>query len=159
MPTVHWRQNRPGLTLVELLLVMGIFAIIFSFATINLLNPQQKSTINSTTTTLISDLKEQQIKAMIGASEGIGSPQSYGIRFETDRYILFRGNYSATEPRNFTINLDSNLVFSSFPPTQEIIFSKRSGEVIDPGNLTIQHIQTNAQKTMVINKLGAIDVN
>lgn len=110
--------------------------------------------------TLVADTKEQQVKAMVGDSEGLADAQPHGIYFEVDRYILFRGSYSPLEPSNFTINLDPNLTFSVLPPAQQIVFDKRSGEVASaPSSLTLQHAQSGEQKIITINKIGAISIN
>lgn len=153
-----FKFKKTGFTLIELLLVMAIFAIIASFSVINLVKPQISSALNSTTTTLISDLKEQQIKSMVGDSEGTASSQRHGIRFETDRYILYRGNYSPSESSNFTVNLDPSLRFSSLPSGQEVTFAKRSGETT-VANLTLQHIQSGNLKNISINYLGSVVIN
>src|SRR3990167_7972220 len=164
-----------GFTLIEILLVMAIIAIITSYATINLLRPQISASLESTTTQISSDIKGQQLKSMAGDSEGAGTSQIYGVRFEADRYILFRGAYPS--PSDFTVNLEPSVLIVNSP--QEFSFAKRSGEtsagnvVIEhiqsgsfttsfgkrsgetsAGNVVIEHIQSGDQKTLSINKFG-----
>lgn len=156
--TIHYRQKLPAFTLIEVLLVIGMSAILFSFATINLLKPQQSASINSTVTAFISDVKEQQIKAMAGDTETAGSSQNYGVHVEQDSYTLFRGNSYLTNPASyFIVNLDPSMRFTTFP--QDIIFAKRSGELTSPVTITINNIQSGEQKTLSINNLGAININ
>lgn len=145
-----------GFTIIELVVVMGIFALIISFVSINLIKPQVSATLNSSTNTVVADIKEQQIKAMVGDSEASGNSQTYGVHFESDRYILFRSSYSPSEPSNFTVNLNPGLSLSTTP--QEIIFLKRSGETTAT-SITLTHSQTGEQKTLSINKVGAISIN
>jgi prepilin-type N-terminal cleavage/methylation domain-containing protein len=71
--------KRTGFTIIELMIAMGIFVIITSLVTINLLNAQHIASIDSTVTTLIADLKQQQVKAMTGDTEGRGITDQYGI--------------------------------------------------------------------------------
>ncbi|OGD82840.1 hypothetical protein A3J17_05105 [Candidatus Curtissbacteria bacterium RIFCSPLOWO2_02_FULL_40_11] len=143
-----------GFTLIEILLVMAIIAIITSYATINLLRPQISASLESTTTQISSDIKGQQLKSMAGDSEGAGTSQIYGVRFEADRYILFRGAYPS--PSDFTVNLEPSVLIVNSP--QEFSFAKRSGET-SAGNVVIEHIQSGDQKTLSINKFGAITIN
>ena len=70
-----------GFTLPELLLVMGILTILFGFITINLLNFRQKSVLNTTVDTVVSDLKSQQNKAMVGDTQGSGTISHYVLYF------------------------------------------------------------------------------
>lgn len=143
---------------------MGIIAILVSFITINLLKPQTTASTSSSAQVLIADLREQQIKAMAGDSEGTGAAQAHGIYIESTRYTLFRGtNYSAGEPSNFTIDLESGLALSTTLPQQQIVFANRSGEVAGytagSDTITLSHTQSGEQKVITINRYGAISVN
>jgi len=128
MFTIHCRRSRPGLTLIELLIVMGVFAIIFSFATINLLKPQRKASIDAAASTLVSDIKEQQAKAMASDSEGSSNLQDHGVYFENNRYTLFQGSsYQAANPLNFTVDFSPNTIILNNLPLSQIVFSKNNG--------------------------------
>ena len=156
--------KRQGFTLIELALIMGIIAILVSFITINLLKPQTTASTVSTAQTLAADLKEQQIKAMAGDSEGTATAQAHGIYFEPTRYTLFRGTvFPAGDPSNFTINLETGLSLSTSFPQQQIVFTKRSGEVTSytsgSDTITLSHTQSGEQKIITINRYGAITVN
>jgi len=158
-------QKLKGFTLIELLVVVGLFAILSSFALINLLKPQTKVSVDSTTTTLISDIKEQQLKAMAGDTDGTSTSLSHGIYFQSNRYTLFRGtSYQPAENSNFTVNLDTNLTFSSitFPSTQ-IVFTKRSGDITGftagSNSVTIRNVLSGEQKTITINRYGVVTEN
>ncbi|OGK10517.1 hypothetical protein A2767_04620 [Candidatus Roizmanbacteria bacterium RIFCSPHIGHO2_01_FULL_35_10] len=136
--------------------------ILFSLTTINLLNAYGSNTLNTTLSTEQADLKQQQLKAMVGDTEGQSSPDSYGIYFETGRYILFKGMaYSASDPLNFSIDLNRDLQFSSIQlPNSQIVFTKNSGEVSNYNanfdNVTLKNINTNQTKTIRINQYGAV---
>jgi len=96
-----------GFTLIEVMLVMAIFSLLMGFVTINLLRPQNKASVDSLSTQLIADIKQQQLKAMVGDSEGQATSQQFGVYFESDGYTLFRGSsYSASEASNFEVTLE-----------------------------------------------------
>jgi prepilin-type N-terminal cleavage/methylation domain-containing protein len=94
-------MSAKGFTIVELLVVMGIFAILASLSTLNLSHAQHGSYVNATVDTLVSDLKRQQHKAMIGDTEGRGTASNYGIHFDPSSYVLFHDIYSSRRDVNF----------------------------------------------------------
>src|SRR4030043_1020291 len=108
-----------GFTLIELMVVMAIFALITCFGALNLVNLQTKSSLASDVNTLVSDIKEQQIKTMVGDMGGTASQIEFGIYFESNRYTLFRGASYSSNPSNFPIDLSDNTTLTtSFPLSQ-----------------------------------------
>lgn len=154
-------DSEKGFTLVELIIVLGITFIIFGFITINMVNFQQKTSVNTTIDTLISEIKNQQTKAMTGAGTN-GSGNSYGIYYQADRYVLFSGSsYSSGDPSNFTVMLDSNNSFTNITfPSNTIVFLQRSGELngfINGSNtITLKNSEGLNDKTVTLNKYGVI---
>lgn len=145
--------HKSGFALIELIVAMGIFAIITSLATINLLNAQHIASIDTSATTLIADLKQQQIKAMTGETEGRGIGDQYGVHFDTDRYVLFHGSYNPSEASNFVVNLDGTL---SFTTSGEVVFSQGSGASSGLSTIILKDDQSGKQKTITINSLGVV---
>ena len=158
------KKNLFGFTLPELLIVLTILASLFGLTSINLLNAYHKNTLGTSVTTLVNDLKHQQLKAMTGDTEGQASANDYGIYFPPDgsSYILFQGNsYSESNPANFSINLNNDLRFSSIlVQNSQIISAKGSGEFSNYNtnfdNITLQNVRTDETKTIRINQLGNI---
>ena len=155
-------KKQGGFTLVELVVVMAIFSILSTVITVNLLGVKHQASLNTSVTTLVSDLKNQQLKAMLGDTEGAAENNSYGIYFEPSRYIQFQGSsYNAGDPNNFIVDLDSSLEFKNIIfPSSSIVFSKGSGEIsgfIDGSNtLTLSNTATPEEKTLVLNRYGVI---
>ncbi len=154
-------NSERGFTLVELGIVFGIIALLSGFVTFNFVNVQKTTSINSVIDTLVSDMKSQQTKAMVG-SGGSGVGNSYGIYFQSDRYILFTGTtYSSTNSSNFTVMLGSNIEFvNSTFPNNSLVFLRQSGELnvfIDGMNtITIQNTQGLNKKTITVNQYGVV---
>ena len=145
--------QQKGFTIVELLLTMGIFAILTSLATINLVSAQHTASIDTTTTTLVADLKQQQTKAMTGDTEGRSAPSPYGVHFDTTKYVLFHGTYNAADTSNFTINLEGSLRFTT---TGDILFSQVSGERTGLNPIVLQDSMTTRHKSITTNTYGVI---
>lgn len=151
-----------GFALIELLVVIGILSILFSISTISLFTVRDRTSLNTAVATFINDLKSQQIKAMVGDTQGRLTHDSYGVHIESNKYVLFHGPvYSVSDSDNFTISLSADLAFTNvlFPQSQ-IIFTSVSGDLANfttgANRLTIQNINDNNAKTIEINKYGVI---
>ncbi len=155
-------KSQKGFTLIELMLVSALGAILVGLVVFNLLRFQNSSSAQVNTDTLVSDLKSQQIKAMLGNTEGRNANDSYGIYFLSDRYVLFHGNtYVSTDSSNFAVKLPSNLVVQSTTfPSNTIVFTKLSGEIpgFVNGSNTVTLRAVNINKTMVLtlNRYGVV---
>jgi prepilin-type N-terminal cleavage/methylation domain-containing protein len=124
-------MKRHGFTLIELTVVIGIVTGLVIIASVNLLGSYRKSNLNSTITTLTADIKQQQLKSMLGDTEGRAAADTYGIYFGNTNYVLFHGAaYNPASSDNFTIDLASGLTFTAVSfPNSVIIFSRGGGEV------------------------------
>lgn len=148
-------------TLVELLVVMGIIALLASLSTVTLLNSQNRASSSATIDSLITDVGQQQLKAMVG-DQTINNTSATGVHFQADSYTLFQGAaYSAGDPGNFVVTLPSVLQFSSINlPSSEILFASVSGEIVgyssSNNTLTLTNSSANRQETITINKYGVI---
>lgn len=156
------RQNL-GFTLIELLVVMGIFAILATFTSINLIRPQTKASVDSAVQVLTADIKEQQIKTMVGDSEGQSAPLNYGIYFGPTSYTLFRGvSFVPGDPGNFEVNLDTNLSMSTTFGNSQLVFTRRSGEIANfasgANTITVTNNADGETKTFSLNQLGAVNI-
>ena len=154
------RINNIGFTLIELIVVLSILITLLGFVTINLSSSQQKTSLSTTIQTIISDMKAQQIKAMIGDTEGRVSASAYGVHFDTDKYVLFHGAYSAFEASNFVVNLTDTIKFDA-GSRPEIVFEKVNGEIyqfsIGPDKIILKDTTNGNIRTIRINQYGVIE--
>jgi len=119
-------RTQRGFTLVELMVVVLLTTTLLGFATISLVRSQQGISLTSVEEILVADLRQQQLKAMIGDTEGRASSDFYGIHFDSNRYVLFHGTtYSSLDASNSIINLQNNMQFNN--SNYDVIFSKLSG--------------------------------
>ncbi len=141
---------------------MGIISILFGTIVVNLLNSKHAADVASIAQTLVSDLKEQQLKAMLGVSGGRTYADNYGIYFQPSSYTLFHGaSYSAMDNANFIVTLDSNATFSNIAfPNSIIVFSELSGTVSGflngSNSVTVRSQGSNDQKTITVNANGVV---
>jgi len=150
----HFKSDHQGFTILELIITMGIFAIIASLTTINLTNSQRRVSLDSLTSTLISDLRQQQIKAMTGDTQGRSSNSAYGIHFDSNQYVLFYGDsYNSSDSDNFVVPLDTNFSFTNLG---NVTFSKISGESTGLTSIIIQDNSASNQKDVRLNNYGVV---
>lgn len=151
-----------GFTLIEILVVLGLVAILFGLSAINLGQPQTTASLDRTLDALLADIKGQQILAMSGDGAGTTSQQPHGLYIGAASFTLFAGNvYDAGDTRNFTENVASNVSLSTTLPGNALLFAKGTGEVngFTTGNNTITLASGTQTRVITINRLGAITVN
>jgi len=154
-----------GFTLIETIIAITVFLIFLGMVTLNILNIEPRSANVLNTSTIIADIKTQQLKAMTGATFN-SLTSNFGIFFETDKYTLFAGDsYQEGHASNVVITLPINTTLSNTAfPGGTIIFLKNSGEInnfVNGANtLTFNNSISNESKTIIFNKLGVItDLN
>lgn len=153
--------RQAGFTIIEALIVMSIFITLTGLSTINLLNAKHKSSLSTSVDTFIADLKQQQLKAMVGDTEGRAASGNYGIFFGAGTYSFFHDTYSSADPSNFNASLGDSIQFSNITfPGSQIVFLQGSGEIYNytdgSNTITIKDIVDNNQKTITINEYGVI---
>ena len=155
-------QSKRGVTLIELLVVLSMIMLLIGLITVNVSNFYNNTSLEATSTVLINDIKSQQIKAMLGDTEGRISTDAYGVHFEIDKYILFHGfSYNPSDPSNFTVSLEGSLHFDTIMfPSSSIILTPLSGEIVgysSSGDIVVLRDNiTGKQKTFQVNRLGVI---
>ena len=154
--------SEAGFSLIEFLIVIGLFVFLTGLIVFNLSKAQQHTSIHEVLNSVIADIRNQQLKAMNGDTETRGINDSYGIYFQQNNYILFHGTvYSANDPANYTITLDSGMQFTNIKfPGSSLIFAKGSGEIIGFVNgsntITVRNNNSNETKTITINEYGVV---
>lgn len=159
-------QNRAnGFTLIEVIVVLGVLATLMSFATVNVLQLQRHTHVQTTVTALATDLYEQRQRAMVGDTQGRSTSDSYGIYFQTNSYVLYHGSsYSAASPDNVTIPIDSPIEMSSTTFTgSSVLFTKGSGEISgyssSANTVTLTNTTNSEAVVLTLNKYGTITSN
>jgi len=150
-------SSQKGYTLVEIMVVVGLILILLSISTTNLFNFQHTSQSSSILNSFLADVKEQQIKAMVGDTEGSGTISDYGVHIGSTVYTLFRNTYGTA---NFNVSLPSDMQFSTTLPNSQLLFTKGSGElsgfINGQSTITIFNTGDNSQKTITFNKYGVV---
>ena len=125
------------------------------FITISLVRSQQTASLTSVEEILVADLRQQQLKSMIGDTEGRSTSDSYGIHFDSNRYVTFHGlAYSSADTSNSFFNLENNMQFNN--PNFDVIFSKLSGTISVALTIELQDNTNSNLKRIYLNRHGVV---
>jgi prepilin-type N-terminal cleavage/methylation domain-containing protein len=151
-----------GFTLIEFIVVMGIFAVISSLIGNSLLTSSNHASLDSTVNTFIADLRQQQLKAMVGDTQGLGQNNNYGVYFKPNAYVLFTGStYQSTGSANFSVSLPGNTQFANILfPSSQVVFLQGSGEVQNylnaSSSVALKNTYYGTAKTITLNRYGVV---
>lgn len=154
------KRYQDGATLVELIVIMAVVGILARVVTLNLFQGQQRASLTVTRDLLVSDIRKQQHRAMVGMTSTPGVYLDYSIRFEAQRYILYPGVvYDSSNAANEVTVLEPVLQFDPIDVSNgTITFSRVSGEVRgydeNSRSITLKNIQTGNQYVISFNMLG-----
>jgi type II secretion system protein H len=142
--------RQQGFTLLEVLLIIGLFGLMVALAIPFYQSFQVSSELDNSTHEIISTLRQAQMKAM--ASEGW---QPCGLHFDANAYTLFEGKeYDEKNPANQRTELPGVLSIKS--DNQDVIFSRIQGVPNVTGEITVLS-SNRGTRVITINELGAIN--
>ena len=160
MTSARMASSESGFTLTELLVVVGLIAVLFVLSTINLGKAQTSVSVTTVTNTLLADLKNQQLLAMVGDDGSTSSQQEHGVYIQSNSYTLFAdSSYNPSDSNNFNVSAGNNSLTTTFPSNQ-VVFNKGDGSVdgFSTGHNTITISGSGTTKIITINRFGATSV-
>jgi len=153
-------KKNAGFTLIEILITSAVMLILLGLSTLNFSSIQRKTTLSATVEVLLADLGQQQIKAMVGDTEGRPSTDTYGIHFLSASYTLFYGTYSLANASNFLVTFPSGQQATTTFSNSDVIFQKGSGEIVNytatQSAITLRDTTTGEQKVIQLNRYGVV---
>lgn len=148
-------KYQKGLTLVELLLVMGIATILFGLGGIAVSSLLKKDQLDY----YVIEIKTSLYQAQTQSINNIPS----GVYFEPTRFILFKGDsFKEGDLQNREELLPPTIRISSINlPNQSVTYENVSGYVknfTSPASLNLIDQETGKNHLILINRLGIIEV-
>ncbi len=156
-------NHKQGFTLVELIVVMAIFATISGVVTVSLSNFLAASSLENTVKQLVQNIRKAQSYSMMRVKD-----DQWGVYFDDNgggagqSFTFFKGsNYGLDASYDDVHELPDNLSFSNISFNgggNEIVFEKVIGETINTGSIDV--LQSNGSAyTITINTLGQLEIN
>lgn len=146
-------KNRSALTYIELLVVLGIFAII-SLLSFSSYSAWQKEVI------LVNSLDELKSTISLAQAKAIAAAdnKNWGVHLTIDQYVLFSGSfYDEANPDNKIkdlrgvkiLNPETSLSDGAGGYAADVVFSKYTGQTVNTGQITVV-ANSDSTKTKVI---------
>lgn len=158
-------SSQKAFTLPEIVIVLGVTSVLFGLISFNLIGAQRQTSLTGTVSTIVADIKQQQLKAMMGDTDKNDDATPHGIYFEEDQYTLFSGStYDASDPSNFVVELPAGIIFSQISfPDSTLVFSRMSGEVgnysFSADSITVSSVQGSRARDLRVNRYGGVENN
>lgn len=137
-----------GFSLIELLIVIGIFALLFSVSTSVYNSFRSHSNLEIAVSSVVEALRFSQSSAQSGKGDS-----KWGVEIPTSQITIFKGNSYASRD----IPFDESFVFAggiSASGLGEVIFEKLTGITSTVGTIILTN--GNESKNIVINEKGTI---
>lgn len=142
--------------MLEIVISIAVAGILLAIITNSFQVSQIKKNQDQITQTIISSLEEQKANSQTG-KEGV----SYGVKFNTNNFVLFKGEYEQASSSNKIIGIDSQFQITESITDSDgsISFSRLLGDTSENATITITHIDNRIPpKIIIIKKTGTISV-
>lgn len=134
---------RAGFTLIELVIVVGVMAIIGTLAMASFAASRRVRDVATSGQNALSVLRTAQTRAVAGQDN-----TPWGVRLETNRFILFSGSAYAGSPNTtiYTLPASAQITDIAFAGGgQEIVFRRLDGRTDQAGTFNVQAIGSASQ--------------
>lgn len=151
------KKKERGFSLMEILVVMGLMAILATVAMRSLSGFRNEDSLVSA-----SDIVRQTVEEARSLTLSSKNDQQHGVHFESTQVVLFEGTtYSSSDPDNVVRPLPSSVTITDIDLSgggDDVVFKKLSGETDEPGTIevTVTSISS-AQATTTIYKTGVTE--
>jgi prepilin-type N-terminal cleavage/methylation domain-containing protein len=160
-PSPRKRGSNFGFTLIEIIVTLGIIALIASIGMVLSFDFYRTYAFNSETDIVVSILQKARNQALSNIDlSSSGSPAPHGVKFlsEPERYVIFQGDSYVIREESLDeeIKASPTIFHDEDVSDDEVVFEQLSANADD---LSFIIKGTGAQeKTIIINSEGQIDV-
>ena len=142
-------------TLIEILIVIGVLAILTGLASLSLVSFSKSGDLDTTRVIVIGALQEARANSVADIDD-----KTWGVHLEGDRVVVYAnsgGGYNPSDPSNSARVLASHTLLSwdLAGGGANIEFDKRTGKTLNEGTVTISGSSPGV-KTIDINSEGMI---
>ena len=156
MKIKNWKLKRnKGFSLIEILVVIGIFVAIFSITLYFFSGVDKKESLEKDVSGVTALIRNARLLSIASKNASV-----FGIHFESNRVVLFEGsNYAIGGPNQKVIDLSNKVYLSSYSLNNggpDIIFSRLVGDTLNYGSVTLSLKDNSTSTTITILKTGVI---
>lgn len=150
--------SRSGFTLVEILIVFGIFTILIVASTPLYGTLQVRAQLNENTSHIVQSLRIAREKSVARLNNS-----SHGVYFSidpngNDQFVLYQGDsyFTRNSAYDKTIILNSSLFLSTSLEGSDVSFSKGLGIPNNFGTISLTHV-IDGGRNIIVNQFGGIE--
>ena len=157
--TYHRLLTKGGFTLIELIIVIAVFAVIAAIGIAPFTFFKNTNALSSALEESVSLLLEARTKTLSSQNES-----QYGVYFKDDSATLFMGNvFNDNDSNNKTVPFSSVIEVSNISlngGVDSIVFSRLTGETNDYGTIIFRlKSDTQTTRTLRIESTGVISTD
>ncbi len=143
----RYKKNK-GFSLVEILIVLGIFTVLASVSILGYLNFTAHSNLEISTVGLVESIRFAQSSSQAGVGDS-----KWGVQISLDQVTIFKGDSYTTRDSSFDqiMGLSSKVIASGL---SEIVFEKLMGSTVNTGVITLSN--NSGLKNISINEKGIL---
>lgn len=151
--TLSSGTTRRGFTMIEVLVVTGVFAVLAAFGLIVGIDTYARASFHSDAENAVALLQKARSEAINNINE---SP--HGVYFgDASNLLLFRGLHYDPASQELEIEKAKSASYSDTCVNHEVVFSRLSGDAVAPCAITTASINAAAPTVITINAEGGID--
>jgi len=148
---------KPGFTLFEILITVVIMTIGIGLATAWTIRTLERSELLSSTESVVSILRQQQVAARINRNNS-----RHGLALSSDSYTMFEGDAlgSAAPESIQTFGMSPGLTLQNISlggSGSEVVFERHDGSTANSGTFELVHPSSGESYTILVSELGLID--
>ncbi|MBU0646084.1 prepilin-type N-terminal cleavage/methylation domain-containing protein [Patescibacteria group bacterium] len=152
-------REQSGFSLIEALLVVALFVIIFAATSPRLISSYHRYRLEASTQDLVHTIRYAQNKSMTGRDNDV-----YSIRLVNGAggsFVLYKGDdYDARDASFDEVHeLPAAFSLTDTIADADIIFTRLEGGTTDTGTLTIAWPDGNQSRSLSLNPTGRVDFN
>ena len=153
--------NNRGINLLEIIVVIGIIALISAITIPNLSAFKKQQALKNTTEDIVSLLNEARNSTISSKNS-----TNYGVHFEEDQASMFSGTAFTSNSSEKQIDFDQAVMIEKDTDVNlsgggdDIIFERLTGNTTNYGTITIRLVSDASKiRTITASSIGIISVN
>ena len=139
-----------GFTLIEIIIAISIMVFLFSASISYYFATNESTKLSTSAQDIISSIKLAKNRTVASLASS-----SYGLHFENNQYVMFRGvSYSASDPNNIFYAVPTGIEIANIALEgggSDVVFDRITGKVVNNGSINVRVISdTSKSKTITI---------